>query len=80
MKRAILPSELSITEYARITGKPRKVIQYRVKSGQLPSHKVGVKYFISLGALEEKYPVAWGDLLKCWGRLESAAMEDEYDS
>lgn len=77
----MVPAEFSITEFARLVGRPRRVIAYRCRVRQLPVVKRGegrsCKLFIPTAVLRRDHPELWDAIVQ---NYELAREMEEDDS
>jgi hypothetical protein len=75
----MIPAEFSVTEFARLVGRPRRVIAYRCRVRQLPVVKRGegrtAKLYIPTALLRERCPELWDVLTQNYDLARE--MEDD---
>lgn len=76
----MIPAEFSVSEFARLVGRPRRVIAYRCRVRQLPVVKRGAgrtsKLYIPTATLREQCPELWDVLVQNY----DLALEMENDA
>lgn len=74
-----IPGEFSITELAAVLGVSRHIIQYRVKTGVLPSKRYSksprAKRVIPTAQLKEHHPEIWDAIVLTQHVMD--ALDDE---